>query len=155
MLNVAALRASRARASVIGAKDMDWAYDRIMMGSERRSMVLQEKEKEMTAYHEAGHALVQLLQKDSHTKLYKVTILPKGPSLGHTAFVPEMDKYSYTAAEFAANIRVSLGGKMAEELQYGQDKVTSGVSSVSGVSYIVEKAPNNSAGPGISHEPGL
>jgi ATP-dependent metalloprotease len=110
---------------------MEWAYDRVTMGSERKSMVITDKEKEMTAYHEAGHALVQLFDKESSNTLYKVTILPKGPSLGHTAQLPQMDKYSYTAAEYMSNIRVALGGKMAEELRYGNDKVTSGVSSVS------------------------
>ena len=131
LLNVAALRASRARAKEITKPDMEYAYDRLTMGSDKRSMVVSEKEKEMTAYHEAGHALVQLFEKDSSSTLYKVTILPKGPSLGHTAMLPQIDKYSYTAAEYMSNIRVSLGGKMAEELQYGDDKVTSGVSSVS------------------------
>lgn len=128
MLNLAALRASRARASVVSKEDLDWAFDRVTMGSERKSMIVTEKEKEMTAYHEAGHALVQLFEKDSSSRLYKVTILPKGPSLGHTAHVPQMDKYSYTAAEYMSNIRVLLGGKMAEEMRYGDDKVTSGVS---------------------------
>lgn len=131
LLNIAALRASRARAKEISKPDMEYAYDRLTMGSDKRSMVVSEKEKEMTAYHEAGHALVQLFEKDSSSTLYKVTILPKGPSLGHTAMLPQIDKYSYTAAEYMSNIRVSLGGKMAEELQYGDDKVTSGVSSVS------------------------
>ncbi|KAF5657895.1 atp-dependent metalloprotease [Fusarium heterosporum] len=129
MLNVAALRASRAKAAFVSKNDMEWAYDRVTMGSERKSMVVTEKEKEMTAYHEAGHALVQLFDKESSNTLYKVTILPKGPSLGHTAQLPAMDKYSYTAAEYMSNIRVALGGKMAEELRYGNDKVTSGVSS--------------------------
>ncbi|KZZ91512.1 intermembrane space AAA protease IAP-1 [Moelleriella libera RCEF 2490] len=128
MLNLAALRASRARATMVSKEDLDWAFDRVTMGSERKSMVVTEKEKEMTAYHEAGHALVQLFEKDSSSRLYKVTILPKGPSLGHTAHVPQMDKYSYTAAEYMSNIRVLLGGKMAEEMRYGDDKVTSGVS---------------------------
>jgi len=128
MLNLAALRASRARATMVSKDDLDWAFDRVTMGAERKSMVVTEKEKEMTAYHEAGHALVQLFEKDSSSRLYKVTILPKGPSLGHTAHVPQMDKYSYTAAEYMSNIRVLLGGKMAEEMRYGDDKVTSGVS---------------------------
>ncbi|KAI5458038.1 P-loop containing nucleoside triphosphate hydrolase protein [Mariannaea sp. PMI_226] len=129
MLNVAALRASRAKAKLVSKQDMDWAFDRVTMGSERKSMIVTEKEKEMTAYHEAGHALVQLFDKESSSTLYKVTILPKGPSLGHTAQLPQMDKYSYTAAEYMSNIRVLLGGKMAEEMRYGDDKVTSGVSS--------------------------
>lgn len=130
MLNIAALKASRAKASFVSKNDLEWAFDRITMGSERKSMVVTEKEKEMTAYHEAGHALVQLFDKESSSTLYKVTILPKGPSLGHTAQLPQMDKYSYTAAEYMSNIRVLLGGKMAEEMRYGGDKVTSGVSSV-------------------------
>ncbi|KAG6050624.1 hypothetical protein E4U17_006421 [Claviceps sp. LM77 group G4] len=129
MLNVAALRASRAKAKIISKEDLDWAFDRVTMGSARKSMVVTEKEKEMTAYHEAGHALVQLFEKDSSSLLYKVTILPQGPALGHTANLPAMDKYSYTAAEYMSNIRVLLGGKMAEEMVYGDDKVTSGVSS--------------------------
>lgn len=131
MLNVAALRASRARASFVSKGDLEWAYDRVTMGAEKKSRIITEKEKEMTAYHEAGHALVQLFDEDTSRTLYKVTILPKGPTLGHTAFVPQNDKYSHTAAEFMSSIRVALGGKMAEELQYGDDKVTSGVSSVS------------------------
>lgn len=131
MLNLAALRASRAKAKLVSKHDLDWAFDRITMGAERKSMIVTEKEKEMTAYHEAGHALVQLFEKESSNRLYKVTILPKGPSLGHTAHLPAMDKYSYTAAEYMSNIRVLLGGKMAEEMRYGDDKVTSGVSSVS------------------------
>ena len=130
MLNIAALKASRAKASLVSRQDLEWAFDRVTMGSERKSMVVTEKEKEMTAYHEAGHALVQLFDKESSSTLYKVTILPKGPSLGHTAQLPQMDKYSYTAAEYMSNIRVLLGGKMAEEMRYGDDKVTSGVSSV-------------------------
>ncbi|EQL02937.1 hypothetical protein G6O67_002788 [Ophiocordyceps sinensis] len=129
MLNIAALRASRARATEVSKQDLEWAFDRVTMGSERKSMVINEKEKEMTAYHEAGHALVQLFDKDTTSRLYKVTILPKGPSLGHTAYLPQVDKYSHTAAEYLSDIRVLLGGKMAEEMRYGDDKITSGVSS--------------------------
>jgi ATP-dependent metalloprotease len=128
ILNFAALRASKARATVISGADLEWAYDRMTMGSEKKSRVITAKEKEMTAYHEAGHALVQLFDKESSSRLYKVTILPKGPSLGHTAFVPQEDKYSYTMSDFMSMIRVSLGGKMAEEMQYGTERVTSGVS---------------------------
>lgn len=128
MLNVAALRASRAKALVVTRQDLDWAFDRVMMGSEKKSMVVSEKEKEMTAYHEAGHALVQLFDKESPKTLYKVTILPKGQTLGHTAHLPQTDKYSHTAAEYMSDIRVLLGGKMAEEMRYGDDRVTSGVS---------------------------
>lgn len=152
MLNVAALKASRARAAIVSRQDLEWAFDRVTMGSEKKSMVITEKEKEMTAYHEAGHALVQLFDKESSSSLYKVTILPKGPSLGHTAFVPQMDKYSHTAAEYMSNIRVALGGKMAEELQFGDDKVTSGVSSVSVLARpILLIAANAVAGLGECH----
>jgi ATP-dependent metalloprotease len=129
ILNLAALRASRAKSTMVSKKDMDWAYDRVVMGSDKKSMVVTEKEKEMTAYHEAGHALVLLFEKENPNSLYKVTILPKGQSLGHTAGVPQIDKYSHTAAEYKSFIRVLLGGKMAEEMRYGDDKVTSGVSS--------------------------
>ncbi|RDA94130.1 hypothetical protein CP533_6628 [Ophiocordyceps camponoti-saundersi (nom. inval.)] len=127
MLNIAALRASRAKANMVSMKDVDWAFDRVLMGSERKSMVVSEKEKEMTAYHEAGHAIVQLFESDSPSRLYKVTILPKGLSLGHTAHVPQADKYSTSAAEYMSEIRVLLAGKMAEEMRFGDDKVTSGV----------------------------
>ncbi|PHH69414.1 hypothetical protein CDD82_7779 [Ophiocordyceps australis] len=128
MLNFAALRASRAKAKVVSKQDLEWAFDRVTMGSEKKSMIVTEKEKEMTAYHEAGHALVQLFEKESPNQLYKVTILPKGSSLGHTSNLPQLDKYSYTAAEYMSSIRVLLGGKMAEEMRYGDDRVTSGVS---------------------------
>ena len=130
LLNIAALRASRFRATAVSSQHMEWAFDRITMGAEKRSRVVREEDKEMTAYHEAGHALVQLLDKDSPSNLYKVTILPKGPSLGHTAFLPQVDKTSYTASEFSAMIRTSLGGKMAEELVFGNGKATTGVSAV-------------------------
>ncbi|PFH56426.1 hypothetical protein XA68_16528 [Ophiocordyceps unilateralis] len=129
MLNIAALRASRARANVVSMQDVDWAFDRILMGSERKSMIVTDKEKEMTAYHEAGHAIVNLFEHDGPTKLYKVTILPKGSSLGHTSHVPQVDKYSETAADCMSHIRTLLAGKMAEEMRFGSDKVTSGVNS--------------------------
>ncbi|KAH7320979.1 intermembrane space AAA protease IAP-1 [Stachybotrys elegans] len=128
LLNLAALHASKAKAAFISKLDLDWAYDRMTMGHDKRSLMVDEKDKEMTAYHEAGHALIQLLDPESPAKLYKVTILPKGPSLGHTAFIQKGDKVSVTAAEYLSQIRVCLGGKMAEEMVYGNDNVTSGVS---------------------------
>ncbi|KKA29742.1 hypothetical protein TD95_003884 [Thielaviopsis punctulata] len=129
IVNQAAIHASRAKAKNVNMRDFEWAKDRVIMGSERRSMVISAKEKEMTAYHEAGHALVLLFAQNPPNQLYKVTILPRGPTLGHTAFLPEMDKHSYTLSDYLNMIRVSLGGKMAEELRYGVDHVTSGVSS--------------------------
>ncbi|KAL8908043.1 MAG: hypothetical protein Q9207_001022 [Kuettlingeria erythrocarpa] len=128
LINQAAVRASRGQQQKVTMLDFEWAKDRIMMGAERRSMVVQEKDKLMTAYHEGGHALVGLKTKGA-TPLYKVTIMPRGPSLGHTRFLPEMDKISMTKAEMLASIDVAMGGKVAEELIYGADNVTSGASS--------------------------
>ncbi|KAI1110957.1 peptidase family M41-domain-containing protein [Nemania sp. NC0429] len=129
IVNQAAVHASKNKAKSVGKADFDWAKDKVILGAERKSMVISAKEKEMTAYHEAGHALVNLLSKGSSMTLYKVTILPRGPSLGHTAQLPEMDKYSYTVDNYLAQIDVSLGGKLAEEIVYGPNKVTSGASS--------------------------
>jgi ATP-dependent metalloprotease len=93
-------------------------------------MVITQKEKEMTAYHEAGHALVVMLTPGTNP-LHKVTIMPRGAALGMTMHLPEMDKYSKGMNEYQAQIDVCLGGKVAEELIYGPDRVTSGVQSVS------------------------
>lgn len=131
IINSAAIHASRNKSNVVGMKDLIWAKDKIIMGAEKKSMVISEKEKLMTAYHEAGHALMALYSAKQAVPLYKVTILPRGMSLGHTAFLPEMDKHSYTFSDFLSNIDTSLGGKVAEELIYGTDMVTSGASSVS------------------------
>lgn len=131
IVNQAAIHASKTRKTIVSTKDFDWAKDKVIMGAERRSMVISPKEKEMTAYHEAGHALITLYTQDSPNKLYKVTILPRGPSLGHTAYLPEMDKYSYTVKDYKAQIDSLLGGKIAEQLAFGDDMVTSGVSNVS------------------------
>jgi ATP-dependent metalloprotease len=131
IVNQAAIRASRVKAETVTMKHFEWAKDKVLMGAERRSMVISPKEKEMTAYHEAGHALVLLFANTPSTRLHKVTILPRGFSLGLTAHLPEMDKYSYTLSDYSTMIQVSLGGKVAEELQFGTDHVTSGVSNVS------------------------
>jgi len=131
IVNQAAVHASKNKAKSVGKWDFDWAKDKVILGAEKKSMVISAEEKLMTAYHEAGHALVQLFSKGSSDVLYKVTILPRGPSLGHTAWLPEMDKYSYTVDNFLARIDTSLGGKLAEEIVYGPNKVTGGASSVS------------------------
>jgi ATP-dependent metalloprotease len=99
------------------------------MGAEKKSMIISQKEKEMTAYHEAGHALVMMFTPGAHP-LHKVTIMPRGQALGLTMHLPEIDKYSASMEEYTAHIDVCLGGKAAEELIYGPDKVTSGCSSV-------------------------
>lgn len=130
IVNQAAVRASKAKASAVTMKDLEWAMDKVIMGAERR-WVISPKEKLMTAYHEAGHALVHLFADKPPSELHKVTILARGQSLGHTAYIPEMDKYSYTLMDYMTHIRVALGGKIAEELAFGPDHVTSGVSNVS------------------------
>ncbi|KAI1762546.1 peptidase family M41-domain-containing protein [Hypoxylon sp. FL1150] len=129
IVNQAAVRASKAKAQQVRKEDFDWAKDRVIMGAERRTMVISAEEKEMTAYHEAGHALVSLLTKGSGSSLYKVTVLPRAHSLGHTASLPEMDKYSYTISNYLARIDMCLGGKLAEEIVFGVNQVTGGASS--------------------------
>ncbi|KAL2059435.1 hypothetical protein ABVK25_000728 [Lepraria finkii] len=128
LVNQAAVRASRNKSQKVGMIDFEWAKDKIMMGAERRSAVIQEKDKIMTAYHEAGHALVGMYTNGA-TPIYKATIMPRGQALGVTHFMHEMDKVSMARKEYAAAIDVSMGGKVAEELIYGDDNVTSGCSS--------------------------
>ena len=130
LINQAAVRASRNKSVKVSMKDLDWSRDKIMMGAERRSMVLQEKDKIMTAYHEAGHALVAFYTGAARP-VYKVTIMPRGQALGLTHFMDEMDKVSMAKKEILAIIDVAMGGKVAEEMIYGEDGVTTGCSSVS------------------------
>lgn len=129
LVNQAAVRASRNKSTEVGMLDFDWAKDKIMMGAERRSAVIQEKDKIMTAYHEAGHALVALFTKGA-TPLYKITIMPRGQTLGVTHFMNEMDKVSIARKEYVATIDTAMGGKVAEQLVYGDDNVSSGCSEV-------------------------
>ncbi|KAI1327664.1 ATP-dependent metallopeptidase HflB [Xylariaceae sp. FL0255] len=129
IVNQAAVHASKNKAKLVSKMDFDWAKDKVIMGAEKKTMVISAKEKEMTAYHEAGHALVNLFTPGSSATLYKVTVLPRGYSLGHTAFLPEMDKFSYTVANYQAQIDHSLGGKLAEEIVYGPQHVTGGAAS--------------------------
>jgi len=107
---------------------MVWAKDKIMMGAERKSAVIQQKDKIMTAYHEGGHALVALLTEGCDP-LYKATIMPRGHALGITFQLPEMDKVSETKKNLEARIDVCMGGKVAEQLIYGDDGVSTGASS--------------------------
>ena len=129
LVNQAAVRASRNKSTKVSMLDFEWAKDKIVMGAERRSAVIQEKDKMRTAYHEAGHALVALSTKGS-TPLYKATIMPRGQSLGMTSFLDDMDKVSQDRKELFAHIDTCMGGKVAEQLVYGDDNVTSGCSSV-------------------------
>lgn len=130
LVNQAAVRASRNKSDKVGVLDFDWAKDRILMGAERRSAVIQEKDKIMTAYHEGGHALVALLTPSAYP-VYKATIMPRGQTLGVTMSLPEMDKVNMAKKEYLAQIDVAMGGYVAEELVYGPDCVTSGCIGVS------------------------
>lgn len=129
LVNQAAVRASRMQSKKVSMLDFEWAKDKIMLGAERRSAVIQEKDKIMTAYHEGGHTLMALFTKAA-SPLYKVTIMPRGLTLGVTHTLPEMDKVSMSKAEMLASIDVAMGGKVAEEIVYGPDAVTSGCGSV-------------------------
>lgn len=128
LVNQAAVRASKEKKPMVGIDDLVWAKDKILMGAERRSAVIQQKDKLMTAYHEGGHALVGLLT-EAHTPLYKATIMPRGHALGITYYLPEIDKVSQTKKELLAQIDSCMGGKVAEEIVYGADNVTTGASS--------------------------
>lgn len=130
LINQAAVHASRNKQKTVTLLDFDWARDKIMMGAERRSAVIQEKDRIMTAYHEGGHALVALFTAGADP-LYKATIMPRGQALGITTMLPEMDEVSRSKKQYLATIDVCMGGKVAEELIYGDENVTSGASSVS------------------------
>jgi len=106
---------------------LDKAKDKIMMGTERRSMVMSEKEKKLTAYHEAGHAIVGRLVPE-HDPVYKVTIIPRGRALGVTMFLPEQDKYSVSRKQLESQLASLFGGRVAEEVVFGEENVTTGAS---------------------------
>ncbi|KJV09514.1 cell division protein FtsH [Elstera litoralis] len=127
LVNEAALLAARRNRRVVGMKEFEEAKDKVMMGAERRSMVMTDKEKELTAYHEAGHALV-MVEVPGHDPVHKVTIIPRGRALGVTMFLPERDKYSQSKLELEALITSLFGGRMAEELIFGPENVTTGAS---------------------------
>lgn len=128
IINQAAVHASKAKAQAVSMLDFEWAKDKVMMGAEKKSMVITQQEKVMTAYHEAGHALVIMFTPGTDA-LHKITIMPRGGALGITFHLPEMDKYSKGMNEYHAEIDICLGGKVAEELIYGPEKVTSGCAS--------------------------
>ena len=127
LVNEAALLAARANKRVVTMMDFENAKDKVMMGAERRSMVMSEEEKEMTAYHEAGHALVGLFTP-GNDPLHKVTIIPRGRALGVTMNLPESDRYSLKFREITAKLAMMFGGRMAEELIYGMENVSTGAS---------------------------
>ncbi len=127
LVNEAALFAARANAKTVNMEHLDKAKDKIMMGAERRSMVMSEKEKKLTAFHEAGHAIVGRLVPE-HDPVYKVTIIPRGMALGVTMFLPEQDKYSVSRKQLESQMASLFGGRVAEELVFGEDNVTTGAS---------------------------
>lgn len=127
LVNEAALFAARANKQLVEMPDLEKAKDKIMMGAERRSMVMSEKEKQLTAYHEAGHAIVGL-SVPSYDPIYKVSIIPRGRALGVTMFLPEEDRHSHSKEHLESQISSLFGGRIAEELVFGPEKVTTGAS---------------------------
>jgi cell division protease FtsH len=127
LVNEAALFAARDNAKLVNMDHLDRAKDKIMMGTERRSMVMSEAEKKLTAYHEAGHAIVGRLVPE-HDPVYKVTIIPRGRALGVTMFLPEQDKYSISKLQLDSQLASLFGGRVAEEFVFGSEHVTTGAS---------------------------
>lgn len=127
LVNEAALSSARANRSVVTMDDFESARDKIIMGSERKSSKLSDEEKLLTAYHEAGHALVAFKTEGSYP-VHKVTIIPRGRSLGVTSFLPERDEYSRSYKQLTAQLAVLFGGRLAEELKFGKDYITTGAS---------------------------
>ncbi|MBG52109.1 MAG: cell division protein FtsH [Rhodobiaceae bacterium] len=128
LVNEAALLAARRGRRLVTMAEFEDAKDKVMMGAERRSMVMSEEEKKLTAYHEGGHALVALHMEDSDP-VHKATIIPRGRALGMVMRLPERDQLSVTRSKLKADLAVAMGGRVAEEVIFGHDKVTSGASS--------------------------
>ena len=127
LVNEAALTAARKGKRLVAMAEFEEAKDKVMMGAERRSMVMTDDEKRMTAYHEAGHAIVSIHEPASDP-IHKATIIPRGRALGMVMRLPERDSYSYHRDKMYANLAVSMGGRVAEEVIFGYDKVSSGAS---------------------------
>ena len=128
LINESALLAARKNKRVVTMSDVEEAKDKVMMGAERRSMVMTEEEKKLTAYHEAGHAIVTLNEKAAHP-IHKATIIPRGRALGMVMQLPERDELSQTREQLHAQMAIAMGGRVAEEIIFGHDKVTTGASS--------------------------
>ncbi|MCI5043733.1 MAG: ATP-dependent zinc metalloprotease FtsH, partial [Aquisalinus sp.] len=128
LVNEAALLAARRNKRLVTNQEFEDAKDKILMGSERRSMVMDEKEKRNTAYHEAGHAIVALTVPEADP-VHKATIIPRGRALGLVMQLPEQDKYSMNYVQMTSRLAIMMGGRVAEELMFGKDQVTSGASS--------------------------
>uniref|UniRef100_A0A3B4F5B2 ATP-dependent zinc metalloprotease YME1L1 n=1 Tax=Pundamilia nyererei TaxID=303518 RepID=A0A3B4F5B2_9CICH len=128
LVNQAALKAAVDGKEMVTMKDLEFAKDKILMGPERRSVEIDKKNKTITAYHESGHAIVAYYTKDA-MPINKATIMPRGPTLGHVSMLPENDRWSETRAQLLAQMDVSMGGRVAEELIFGNDNITTGASS--------------------------
>ena len=139
LVNEAALLAARRNKRLVAMQEFEDAKDKVMMGAERRSMVMTEDEKKMTAYHEAGHAIVSV-HEEASDPIHKATIIPRGRALGMVMRLPERDSYSYHRDKMHANLSVSMGGRVAEEIIFGHDKVSSGASS--DIQYATDLARN-------------
>ena len=139
LVNEAALLAARRNKRLVAMQEFEDAKDKVMMGAERKSMVMTEDEKKMTAYHEAGHALVSVNEPASDP-IHKATIIPRGRALGMVMRLPERDNYSYHRDKMHANLAVAMGGRVAEEIIFGHDKVSSGASG--DIQYATDLARN-------------
>ena len=128
LINESALLAARKNKRMVTMQEVEESKDKVMMGAERRSMVMTEEDKKLTAYHEGGHAIVAINEKASDP-IHKATIIPRGSALGVVWTLPERDKYSHSREYLKANISKAMGGRIAEELIFGHEKVTSGASS--------------------------
>ena len=151
LINESALLAARKNKRVVTMSDIEEAKDKVMMGAERRSMVMSEDEKKLTAYHEGGHAIVALNEKASDP-IHKATIIPRGRALGMVMRLPERDQLSITREKMHSDIAVAMGGRIAEELIFGHDKVTSGASS--DIDMVTKMAKNMVTKWGMSKELG-
>jgi len=151
LINESALLAARKNKRVVTMSDIEEAKDKVMMGAERRSMVMSEDEKRLTAYHEGGHAIVALNEQASDP-IHKATIIPRGRALGMVMRLPERDQLSVTREKMHADIAVAMGGRIAEEIIFGHDKVTSGASS--DIDMVTKMAKNMVTKYGMSTELG-
>ncbi|MFY0992216.1 ATP-dependent zinc metalloprotease FtsH [Halomonas sp. C05BenzN] len=151
LVNEAALFAARRNKRLVSMEELELAKDKIMMGAERRSMVMTEKEKLNTAYHESGHAIIGLVMPE-HDPVYKVTIIPRGRALGVTMFLPEQDRYSLSRQQIISQICSLFGGRIAEEMTLGPNGVTTGASN--DIKRATELAHNMVAKWGLSEEMG-
>uniref|UniRef100_A0A8C7S701 ATP-dependent zinc metalloprotease YME1L1 n=1 Tax=Oncorhynchus mykiss TaxID=8022 RepID=A0A8C7S701_ONCMY len=128
LVNQAALKAAVDGLDLVTMKELEFSKDKILMGPERKSVEIDKKNKQITAYHESGHAIVAYYTKDA-MPINKATIMPRGPTLGHVSMLPENDRWSETRAQLLAQMDVSMGGRVAEELIFGDDYITTGASS--------------------------